>query len=166
MGDGSDRVDIRLAESGEDYRTFTSLVREYIRSLGFEVGWQDVDIEVAEAQYRYGKAGRGAALLVTTLSGGVVGIAAVRDLGDQVCELKRMYVRPPFRKTGIGKRLCDESISMAKRLGYCAIRLDTLDSLTAAKRLYEQRGFRRIPPYTVNPMPDALFYELSLDERR
>ena len=164
MSNGTiDRVDIRLAESLEDYCNFTCVVREYIDSLGFEVGWQDIDLEIAEAQHRYGELGRGAALLVVTPAEAVVEIAALRDLGDQACELKRMYVRPSHRRSGIGSRLCDEAVSIARRLGYRAIRLDTLDSLTAAKRLYESQGFRRIPPYTVNPMLDSLLYELSLD---
>lgn len=155
-------VGIRLAEGADDYRAFTEVVREYVVSLGFEVDFQDVDIEIAEAQRRYGESRRGAALLVVALTGEVVGIAAVRDLGAGVCELKRMYVRPAYRNGGVGKRLCEESVAVAKRLGYRAMRLDTLDRLAAAKRLYESQGFGRIAPYTINPMPDALFYELDL----
>ena len=155
--------DIRLAESPGDYQAFTDLVHEYIDSLGFKVDFQDVEIEIGEAPARYGPAGRGAALLVVNQTGLVVGIAAVRDLGDGVCELKRMYVKPEHRQSGIGKRLCEESIGVAKGLGYRAMRLDTLKRMTAATRLYESLGFRPIPPYTVNPLPDALFYELDLE---
>ncbi len=115
-------VGIRLAGSVDDYRAFTEVVREYIVSLGFEVDFQDVDIEIAEAQRRYGEPRRGAALLVVALTGEVVGIAAVRDLGAGVCELKRMYVRPAYRNGGVGKRLCEESVAVAKRLGYRAMR--------------------------------------------
>ena len=157
-------VSIRLAESSDDYQAFTEVVREYIVPLGFEVDFQDVDVEIAEAQRRYGESRRGAALLVVAQSGEVVGIAAVRDLGAGACELKRMYVRPAYRNGGVGKRLCEESVSLARRLGYHVMRLDTLERLAAAKRLYESQGFRRIAPYTNNPMPDALFYELDLGE--
>ena len=76
----TDGFGIRLAESPEDYGRFTRLVLEYIDSLGFKVDFQDVDLEIAEAQHRYGKPGRGAA----------IGIAGLRDLGGQICELKRM----------------------------------------------------------------------------
>ncbi len=157
-----ERNSIRLAENPGDYQAFTGLVREYIESLGFEVDFQDVEIEIGEAPVRYGPAGRGAALLVVNQTGSVVGIAAVRDLGDGVCELKRMYVKPDHRQGGMGKRLCEESISVAKGLGYRVMRLDTLKRMTAARRLYESRGFRPIPSYTVNPLSDALFYELDL----
>ena len=157
--------DIRHAESPGDYQAFTILAREYIDSLGFKVDFQDVDLEMAEAQLRYGVSGVGAALLVVDQTGAVVGIAALRDLGDGVCEMKRMYVQLSYREGGIGKRLCEELISIAKRLGYQSMRLDTLKRMTAANRLYESQGFRRIPPYTINPMPDALFYELDLGPR-
>ena len=155
--------DIRLAESQDDYRAFIEIAREYIDSLDFEIGFQDVDIEMAEARRRYGKSDRGAALLAVAETGEVIGAAALLDLGEGVCELERMYVRPAHRNRGAGTRLCEESVAIAKRFGYRAMRLDTLERLAAAKRLYEAQGFRRIDPYTSNPLPDALFYELDLD---
>ena len=155
--------DIRLAESQDDYRAFTEIAREYIVSLDFEIGFQDVDLEMAEARRRYGESGGGAALLAVAETGEIIGVAALRDLGEGVCELKRMYVRPAYRNLGAGTRLCEESVAIAKRFGYRAMRLDTLERLAAAKRLYEAQGFRRIDPYTSNPLPDALFYELDLD---
>jgi len=157
-----DGFNIRLAESSADYQAFVDLAREYIESLGFEVDFQDVDKEIAEAESRYGVSGQGAALLIVNQTGAVVGVAALHDLGDGICELKRMYVRPAHRGHSLGRRLCEESIRVARRLGYCAMRLDTLKRMTAARSLYESQGFRPIPPYTINPLPDALFYELDL----
>lgn len=158
----TDGINIRLAESPEDYQAFVDLAREYIDSLGFQVDFQDVGQEIAEAEHRYGESGRGAALLVVSHTGAAVGITALHDLGDEVCELKRMYLKPAYRGGGVGKKLLEESISVAKGLGYRAMRLDTLKRMTAARSLYESQGFRPIPPYTINPMPDALFYELDL----
>ena len=51
--------DIRLAESQDDYRAFTEIAREYIVSLGFEIDFQDVNLDMAEARRRYGKSGGG-----------------------------------------------------------------------------------------------------------
>ena len=158
----ADGYSIRLAESPDDYRAFTDLAREYLDSLGFEVDFQDVDREMAEAQNRYGESGRGAALLVVDRAGAVVGIAALRDLGGGACELKRMYIKPSHRGIGLGRSLCEAAICVAQRLGYQAMRLDTMQRMTAATRLYESLGFRRIQPYTVNPLPDAQFYEREL----
>ena len=160
--ESADGINIRLAESPGDYQSFTSLAHEYILSLGFEVDFHDIALEMAEAQRRYGEAGGGAALLVVDKTGAAIGIAAIRDLSEKVCELKRMYVKPAYRAGGIGKRLCEESIRVARRLGYQSMRLDTLGRLTAANRLYQSQGFRRIAPYTANPMPDALFYEIDV----
>ena len=157
-------IAFRLAEAPGDYIAFNQLVREYIAQLGFEVDFQDVDVELAEVQHRYGHDGRGAAILGITPTGEVVGIAGLRDLGGQACELKRMYVKPAHRNGGIGKRLCEEAVSIARRLGYHTIRLDSLDRMESAKRLYEAQGFRPISPYTTNPMPDAKFYELRINE--
>ncbi|MDE2817087.1 MAG: GNAT family N-acetyltransferase [Chloroflexota bacterium] len=159
----ADEISIRRAESHDDYRAFTDLACEYLDSLGFEVDFQDVDREMAEAQRRYGEAGRGAALLVVNRAGEVVGIAALRDLGAGACELKRMYVKPTHRGSGIGRSLCETAICVAQRLGYQTMRLDTMRRMTAATRLYESLGFRRIQPYTLNPLPDAQFYERELD---
>ena len=159
----ADGYSIRRAESPDDYRAFTELAREYLDSLGFDVDFQDVDREMAEAQRRYGEAARGAALLVLDRAGAVVGIAALRDLGNGACELKRMYVKPCHRGSGIGRRLCETAICVAERLGYQVMRLDTMQRMAAATRLYESLGFRRIRPYTINPLPDARFYERKLD---
>ena len=161
-GRDADEISIRRAESHDDYRAFTNLAREYLDSLGFEVDFQDVDREMAEAQRRYGESGRGAALLVVDRAGEVVGIAALRDLGLGVCELKRMYVKPSHRGSGIGRSLCEAAICVAQRLDFHAMRLDTMQRMTAATRLYESLGFRRIQPYTINPLPDAQFYERDL----
>ena len=155
-------ISIRLAESHDDYRVFTDLAHEYLDSLGFEVGFQDVDLEMAEAQNRYGESGRGAALLVVDRAGAVVGIAALRDLGNGACELKRMYIKPCHRGSGIGRRLCEAAICVAQRLGYQVMRLDSMQRMIAASRLYESLGFRRIQPYTINSLPDAQFYEREL----
>ena len=73
-----------------------------------------------------------------------------------------MYVRPEWRGQGIGRRLCDEAVLVARSLGYKAIRLDTLSRLRAATHLYLSAGFRPIEPYRTNPFPDALFVELEL----
>ena len=76
----------------------------------------------------------------------MVGIAALRDLGGGVCELKRMYVRPVHRGSGIGKRLCEDAICVAKSLGFQAMRLDTMKRMTAATRLYESQVFAAFSP--------------------
>ena len=88
---------------------------------------------------------------------------AVRALAAPgVCEMKRLFVRPAWTGQGLGRRLAEAAIAAARERGYAAIRLDTLTSMAPANALYRRLGFRAIAPYCVNPLPGALFYELSL----
>jgi ribosomal protein S18 acetylase RimI-like enzyme len=76
--------------------------------------------------------------------------------------MKRLYVRPAFRRWKIGRRLTEAIIAGAVIIGYRRIRLDTVPSMTEARRLYESFGFRDISPYRHNPVPGARFMELEL----
>ena len=81
---------------------------------------------------------------------------------DRICEMKRLYVRPKFRGKSIGRKLVQCVIDEAKRLGYTAMRLDTLPSLSEAIKIYRSFGFRKITPYRYNPIPEAIYLELDL----
>ncbi|HXU20954.1 MAG TPA: GNAT family N-acetyltransferase [Verrucomicrobiae bacterium] len=92
----------------------------------------------------------------------VAGCGAVRPLGGDVCEMKRLYVRSAFRGKGVGGAVVDALISSAREIGYQGMRLDTLPSMAAAIAIYRSLGFREIAPYRANPVPGALFFELDL----
>ena len=86
----------------------------------------------------------------------------MRKLGDGVCEMKRLYVRPQYRGRGLGRRLAREIVREAARLDYTLMRLDTLERLKEAMELYVSLGFRRIQPYYENPLPGVVYWELPL----
>jgi GNAT superfamily N-acetyltransferase len=101
--------------------------------------------------------------------GAVAGCACVRQLGDGIAELKRMYVRPTFRRKGIGRLLVAETIGTARRLGYALLRLDSAGFMTEAHVLYRAFGFRDTPPYDGSEIPPEyrhnwVFMELDLYE--
>jgi putative acetyltransferase len=99
-------------------------------------------------------------LLLATVNQEPAGCVALRQLGDGVCEMKRLWVRPPFRCLGVGRRLAEAIVDEARSIGYSCMRLDTVASMTAAIALYRRLGFVEISPYCGNPLPGAKFMEL------
>ena len=133
-----------------------TLFREYAASLRFELAFQDFDRELVELPGLYAPP-RGALLLAR--GAGCVGL---RPLAETICELKRLYVRPSARGTGLGRRLAEAIVVEGRRLGYTHMRLDTVPGMDAAQSIYGQLGFRPITPYRPNPIPGAVFLELQL----
>ncbi|MBX3579875.1 MAG: GNAT family N-acetyltransferase [Rhizobiaceae bacterium] len=104
-------------------------------------------------------------LLLATIDGVPVACVAYRDLGDGVCEMKRMYVSAEARGKGVGRALVARLLADARAAGYHTMRLDTSMHQHEAMALYEQAGFRSIGPYYDVPadLKDWLrYYELKL----
>lgn len=92
----------------------------------------------------------------------LAGCIALRQLDETRCEMKRLYVRPRFRKMHIGNTLVRKVIADAKAVGYRYLLLDTFPFLDVAIRMYEALGFRYIPRYNDSPMPSTLYMQLDL----
>jgi putative acetyltransferase len=137
-----------------------ALFVEYAQALGIDLCFQGFDTELAELPGSYARpAGR---LLAATLDGELAGCVAMRPLSDGACEMKRLYVRPAARGSGVGRALAGAVIAAAREEGYERMCLDTLPPMVEAQPLYESLGFREIEPYYVNPVPGARFLELAL----
>lgn len=148
------------AETEADLAIVRELVREYVAQLPFPLTFQDLERELAQIEVEYGPP-RGLAWIGWDQDQ-PAGCAGIRQFSDEAAELKRMYVRPAYRGTGMGTALATASIAGARSLGYRQILLDTVATMTAAIGIYERLGFSTIEPYRYNPRPDAVFMRLDL----
>src|SRR5262249_2218447 len=125
------------------------LFSEYARALNVDLCFQNFEQELAELPGRY--APPTGVLLLARQDGQISGCVGVRQLSKRICEMKRLYVRPTFRRNGTGRLLAATVIEMARKFGYHRMRLDTLASMNEAISLYSSLGFHRIEPYYDNP---------------
>jgi putative acetyltransferase len=139
-----------------------ALFLEYARSLNFSLCFQSFEQELGELPGPY--APPGGRLILCKVDGATAGCIALKKLEPAVCEMKRLYVRPEFRGHRLGLRLTTHLIDEARAAGYARMRLDTIpESMENAVKLYRSLGFKKIPPYYENPLPQALYMELDLN---
>ena len=153
---------ITPAAGAEGMASARALFEAYAASLPIDLDYQDFAAELAGLPGKYAPPD-GALLLARTGSGKAVGCVALRPLADRGhCEMKRLYVRPLLRGTGLGRRLAQAIIGEARRIGYRAMRLDTLASMEGALSLYRGLGFVAIEPYYAPTPAGTVFMQLAL----
>jgi len=157
----ADEVSILQAKSAEEVAQVRELFLEYAASLNFSLCFQSFDTELQQLPGDYAPPdGR---LLLMRYEKQPAGCAALHRAGPDVCEMKRLYVRPVFRGKRLGLALINAVIEEAKAIGYKSMRLDTVEPVMKdAVAIYRRLGFRQIAPYRDNPMEGALYMELQL----
>jgi putative acetyltransferase len=136
------------------------LFQEYWDSFDFTPCFQNFSAELAALPGDYAQP-RGA-LALALVGGQPAGCAALRPIDSLRCEAKRLYVRPEFRAHGLGKALLDWVIAEARARGYRELLGDTMPQMSRALEMYDRMGFERIPPYTTDPTPGAIYLRLPL----
>lgn len=152
----------------EHVEAFRGLLREWfdylVNDRGIDMGYQSIEAELAELPGSYGPP-KGRIWLALDDAGEAVGCVALRPMPDDgACELKRLYVRPAHRGTGLGRALTVQAIDEARAMGYRLMRLDTGTFLDASRRLYASLGFVATGPYYRVP-PDVLRVTVFLELR-
>jgi putative acetyltransferase len=156
-------VTIEEARSAEQVEQVREMFKEYAASIGFSLSFQNFDQELAELPGDYSRPNGCLLLAYVEDQARAAGCVALHRFENDICEMKRLYVRPEFRGRNIGRLLAKRVIDMARTSGYARMRLDTVSAvMQEAVALYRTLGFREIPAYRQNPMSSALYMELEL----
>lgn len=148
------------ATKEDEYEQARELFLEYVDSLGVDLSFQNIAIELQNIPGEY--APLDGCILLALDNEQPAGCVALRKIDEQVCEMKRLYVKPEWKGRGVGKKLALAIIDEAKFRGYSFIRLDTLPTMEQAIQLYRSLEFYPIEPYRFNPIEGTLYMEKQL----
>lgn len=158
------RVDLVGADTPECIADARAIFREYADSLDIDLCFQNFEAELAGLPGDY--APPSGHLLLAYVDGALAGCGALRQIAEvdhaNACEMKRLFVRPAFRRFGLGRLLAQQLLDEARSLGYSSMLLDTLDEMEAARELYASLGFEEVAPYYFNPIAGAHYLKADL----
>jgi len=128
------------AQTEEDFEVTKKLLVEYADSLGFDLSFQDFEQELADLSNHFSSSDD--CLLLAIDKNQAIGCVAIKRFDNDICEIKRLYVKPQFRGLGIGRTLAEAGVKHAQNVGYNCIRLDMVLPREAARNLYFSLGFK------------------------
>lgn len=153
-------AELVFARSDDEYEEAAILFKEYAAWLNIDLSFQKFDQELKHLKEMY--AAPMGSIILYKAANEYAGCIAIRRFEEEIAEVKRMYVKPAYRNKGIAAALLDKVIIAAKAFGYKKIRLDTLNTMLAAMKLYKKNGFYEIPAYYFNPEKNAVYFEKLL----
>lgn len=164
MGAAPPEIRLVVADTAAMIDAAREIFLDYARSLAVDLSFQDFDAELATLPGDY--AAPSGKLLLAWVDGELAACGAMRGLAESdyanACEMKRLYVRPAFRRFGLGRLLAQSLLDEARSAGYSVMLLDTLDEMEAARELYASLGFEEIAPYYFNPIAGAHYLKAEL----
>ena len=143
-----------------DMGAVRALIEEYCRWIDLDLTFQEIDAELDDLPGEYSPPG--GVLLVGFVEHRLEGLVACRRWSADICEMKRLYVRPSGRGSGLARALVTTLVAAAAAKGYRQLYLDTLPMMGAAQGLYESLGFRDIAPYYDTPIAGTRFMARTL----
>jgi GNAT superfamily N-acetyltransferase len=143
-----------------DMEHIRDLFTQYHQWLGVDLCFQGFDDEMRDLPGKYAEPQ--GCLLLAREGDAVIGGVGLWPLDEEVCEMKRLYVRPSWLGRGQGRALALAIIEEARKHGYRIMRLDTLPQLSAARSLYRSLGFADTEAYYDNPLDGVSYLELDL----
>lgn len=166
-----------ISTNGLALQAVIALFKEYADELNENLCFQSFDEELVNPLHKYGRPN--GSLFVAMYDTEMVGCVALTDItakptshqatnevmkddGKKVCEMKRLYVKPTFRKHKIGDALVEKIITEARALEFDIMKLDTLEKLQPAIQLYLKHGFVMANAYYQNPLPNVVYMQLNL----
>ena len=152
---------ITLVErEGAELDIVRSLFREYEEELNEDLCFQSFEAELRDPLTKYVQSG--GAIVLAYVDDEPAGCIALLPHSQSDCEMKRLFVRPAYRKSGLGRELVQLLLDLASEKGFTVMKLDTLNKLQPAIKLYEQFGFIHINAYYNNPLPGVVYMEKEL----
>ncbi len=149
-----------VTEESPELDIIRKLFVDYQEELDEDLCFQRFEDELQEPLKKY-KPPKGI-ILLAYWNGEVAGCIALQPLEGGVCEMKRLYIKPGYRKHKIGESLSLHLFSVAKKLGFTIMKLDTLLKLKPAISLYKKLGFIETTPYYNNPITGVVYMEKML----
>lgn len=156
------RYKFKLIDDKDGFKIAKKLFIEYADTLQIDLCFQNFEKELKEINIQYYKPLGGLYIIIDNETGESVGCIGIRRFKNKTAELKRMYVKDSHRNKGLGKKLLNKAIKLAKELGYNKIYLDTLDSMKTAIALYKLYGFNEIEAYRYNHFKKIRYFEYNL----
>ncbi len=153
----------KITKPGSEIEIAKALFNEYASELNEDLCFQHWEEELSNPLLKYGPPE--GSLIMAYWENVAAGCIAIQPLKEQgLCEMKRLYVRPAYRRHGIGEELVKIILKEAIDKGYNIMVLDTLSRLTQAIKLYERYGFVHTSAYYDNPLDGVVYMEKALKE--
>jgi putative acetyltransferase len=153
-------IKYKFSKSDKDFADAKDLFVEYANSLNFELCFQNFEEEISNLPAQYSEPT--GCIILCYENDKSIGCVGLRKFAEDVCEMKRLYLRKEARGKGIGRVLANIIIEKARELGYKKMQLDTIETMKEAIALYKSMGFKEIKPYRYNPLDSVLYMELDL----